>query len=251
VVVLMFGGCFSAGGNAGDTPLPPTDDTPSNPTQLGGNPPPEDVTWISPGKVMVANYYPGGTAEYPLSIHNGLYVIDPKTGVKSPKAGNAIFQIECCYSINVDEGYSLPLPEVQDWVIVADATPILEPGETKNINISLVLPSDTEEWAIPVYNLSDKGSSIKTKLESEYNENAQEASQNNQPLPAKEPLLVFLEDIYGQEVGSVVIPLEYKDYVVQTDEGKWEFWVRVMDISQTSTVKTAMATKWLISMRSG
>lgn len=176
VLGLLLGGCSSAGdnvlpentpsNNVPDTPTMPADSTPSNSEPVFDNPPPDDVTWISPGKVNVANFYPGATAEYPVTIHNG-------------NDYAASFSVDYRYPDNVGEGYVKPTLEVQDWVIVADTAPVLAPRETRDILVTLSMPEDTA---------------------------------------------VFAE--------------------------QWEFWVSVSDTTQTGNVKTAMATRWLISMRS-
>jgi len=96
--------------------------------------PPEDQTWISPGKVHIANFYPGARAEYSITIHNG-----------SDK--EADFTVAYRYPDHVGEGYLKPVKEVQDWIIVADATPLLMPRETKDVLVVLEMPKDAEDFA--------------------------------------------------------------------------------------------------------
>lgn len=179
LILGLLGGCFAQNTAVDDTPS--SADT-SSPTQsqadgsasdsagsttLVGDEPPQDMTWISPGKVIVGNFYPGATAEYPITVHNGN---DYATS----------FSVTYRYPDNVGEGYSKPSSEVQDWVIIADMTPILQPYETRDIMVTLSMPEDA---------------------------------------------IVFAE--------------------------QWEFWVSVSDTTQTGMVTTAMASRWLISMRSG
>lgn len=139
--------------NGGTTPI------------LPGKPPPEDMTWISPGKVKVANFYPGARAEYPLLVHNG-------------NDTTASFTVYYRYPDHVDSDYVKPSEEVQDWVIVADPTPVLMPRETREILIILDMPSNAEVFA-----------------------------------------------------------------------SNWEFWIGVMDTTQTGMVKTELCCRWLVSMR--
>ena len=96
-----------------------------------GEEPPIDRTWISPGKVQVGNFYPGARAEWPLTIHNG-------------NDHSATFQIGYRYPDRVESGYAEPTPGVQDWVIIADPTPVLDPYETRDILIVLDMPVDTQ-----------------------------------------------------------------------------------------------------------
>ena len=108
------------------TPLP---STPSDGTTILPDEPPIDRTWISPGKVMVGNFYPGARAEWNLLVHNG-------------KDTQASFVIAYRYPDHVGEGYVKPTTEAQDWVIIADSTPVLAPKETREILIALEMPKD-------------------------------------------------------------------------------------------------------------
>lgn len=95
------------------------------------NEPPEDRTWISPGKVQVGNFFPGARAEWDLSIHNG---------------ADEVRQFSIVYrkADRVPEGFGFPPDEAKNWVIIADADPILMPKETRNILIALELPLDAQ-----------------------------------------------------------------------------------------------------------
>ena len=176
VLGLLLGGCLPSGdytspsntpsSDVPDTPVLPANNTPPDSAPVFDNPPPENVTWISPGKVNIANYYPGARAEYPVTIHNGN---DVATG----------FSVSYRHPDNTATGYSKPPPGAESWVIIADATPVLMPRETREILIILAMPEDAA---------------------------------------------VFAES--------------------------WEFWVSVTDASQTGEVKTAMAVRWLVDMRS-
>jgi len=47
----------------------------------------------------------------------------------------------------VGEEYAIPTSEVQDWVIIADPTPVLEAFETREVLIAVVMPEDAESPA--------------------------------------------------------------------------------------------------------
>jgi hypothetical protein len=140
-IVLLFTGC--AVSEPVSKPIPePNYGTPSIPSSMSTpNPtstssptidnfkPPEDRTWISPGKVNVANFYPGAKAEYPITIHNG-------------KETTATFAVSYREPNRVEEGYSFAPSEAEDWVIIADSTLVLLPRETKDITIRLEMPKD-------------------------------------------------------------------------------------------------------------
>lgn len=134
-------------------------------TVLSDQIPARDKTWISPGKINISNYYPGATAECWLTVHNGNY-----------KAAN--FNIEYRDPSYTAEGYDKITTMAEDWVIIAGPSPVLEPYETRDILISLKVPS----------------------------------SLTNLPK-------------------------------------KWEYWISVMDNSQSGTVITELCSRWLISMR--
>jgi len=129
LAILISSGCYAA-------PIIPPTETPSPaPTPridvvLPGEPP-ADRTWISPGKVNIDNYYAGGRAEYPISIHNG-------------NDGQASFSITYRIPDRIADGYSEPMVEAQDWIIIADSTPVLMPRETKDILITLEMPKNTK-----------------------------------------------------------------------------------------------------------
>ena len=128
VVLLLLVGCVGYSEPA----LPPANST--LPYVPSGDEPPADRTWISPGKVNVANFYPGGRAEYPITIHNG-------------KDTTASFLVSYRYPDHVGEGYVKPTPEAQDWVIIADSTPVLMPKETRDILVVLAIPNGAKVFA--------------------------------------------------------------------------------------------------------
>ena len=127
--------------------------------------PPADRTWLSPGKVLISNYYPGARAEYSITVHNG----------KTEPAKFSVTFREPSYTAN---GYATPPKEAQDWVIIADATPVLAPRETKDVLVVLAMPDNVTDY------------------------------------PAK-----------------------------------WEFWISVIDNSQTGRMQSELCSRWLVSMR--
>ena len=115
---------------------------------VAGEPPP-DRTWISPGKVQIGNFYAGARAEWDLSIHNG-------------ESKERTFSISYRHPDRVETGFEFAPVEAKDWVIIADATPVLAPKETKNVLIALVLPGNTQvppqwEFWIAVKDISQGG----------------------------------------------------------------------------------------------
>ena len=63
----------------------------------------------------------------------------------------SIYSLAYKFPDRVKEGYSKPSLVVQDWIIIADNTPVLAPFETKEIMIALDMPSNavfpSDKWA--------------------------------------------------------------------------------------------------------
>jgi hypothetical protein len=134
---------------AGCTPSAPVIETPEPPADL------YDKVWISPGKVMVGHFYAGARAEYPLSIHNGN---DQPTE----------FSITYKAPGNTNDGYDSAPAEAQDWVIIADPTPVLAAKETKEVLIAVEMPEGAEapeqwEFWVAVKDISQTGM-VQTEL---------------------------------------------------------------------------------------
>ncbi len=91
-----------------------------------------DKVWISPAEVQVGNFHSGARAEWNIRVHNGK---------------SKLTQFEITYRIpdNTREGYLMPPKEAQDWVIIADNSPILLPNETREILVVLAMPKDVDE----------------------------------------------------------------------------------------------------------
>jgi len=117
--------------------------------------PPIDRTWISPGKVMVGNFYPGARAEWNLTIHNG-------------KDTPADFAVSYRVPDYVAEGFEKAPPEAQDWVIIADPTPVLAPKETKDILVFLDMPKtakiESKKWEFWIAVMEQTGGMVVTEM---------------------------------------------------------------------------------------
>lgn len=117
---------------------PPVTPTPSaespDASTTPAEPPPENQTWISPGKVTVADFYPGARAEYPLTIHNG-------------EDTPCSFEVKYREPDHVATGYVKAPGVVQEWVTIADPAPVLSPKETRDILIWLEMPADADSPA--------------------------------------------------------------------------------------------------------
>lgn len=140
--------------NGTDIPIEATP-TPSSNVVLPGEPP-SNVTWMSPGKVLIGNFYPGARAKYPVTIHNGNDTV-------------ASFSVTYRYPDHVGDGYTKPSIGAQDWVIIADTTPVLASGETRDILVVLAMPEDATspspkwEFWVSVVDTTQEGS-VTTEL---------------------------------------------------------------------------------------
>jgi len=121
------------------------------------SPPPElyNKTWISPGKVIVGNFYPGARAEYLLSIHNG-------------KDEPAKFSVTYREPGSTGEGYVTAPSGAQGWVIIADPAPVLAAKETRQVLIAVEMPKGAKaspkwEFWIAVKDITQTGM-VQTEL---------------------------------------------------------------------------------------
>ena len=91
--------------------------------------PPDDMSWINPGKVFISGFYPGARAESTLLLYNGSDDAVP-------------FSVTFRTPDNVEDGYAMPPPEAQNWVTVDDPAPVLAPKETRALLIALEMPEE-------------------------------------------------------------------------------------------------------------
>jgi hypothetical protein len=163
ILGLVLGGC-SSDGFYEETPVPSS--SPTNEPRMVENPlvelpvegkPPEDATWISPGKIQIGNFFPGARAEWPITIHNG-------------NSYETRFMIAYRKPDYPSEGYREAPKEAQDWIIIVDPTPILASRETKEVLVALDIPGGIatevpEKWEfwISVKDSTQSGM-VKTEL---------------------------------------------------------------------------------------
>jgi len=98
-----------------------------------------DRTWVSPAMVEIGNYYPGGSAGWNLRVHNG-----------SDTEAQFLVAYRVPDSDKIKEGYVMAPAEAGDWIIVSDPTPLLAPKETREIRITLVVPTSIRSEDLPV-----------------------------------------------------------------------------------------------------
>jgi len=129
----------------------------SSPVVETPSPPPDlyDKVWISPAEVDVGNFYAGARAEWLVTIHNG--------NDKSAK-----FSVTYSQPSTTAEGFVTAPTVAQDWIIIADATPVLAAKETKEVLIAVEMPKGATapkkwEFLIVVKDVTQTGM-IQTEL---------------------------------------------------------------------------------------
>ena len=125
VISLLLVGCAQS--CSSPTPSAESPDASTTPAE----PPPENQTWISPGKVEVGNFYPGARAEYSVTIHNG---------GDEP----AEFSVTYRQPGDADEGYIIAPSAAEDWVMIADPAPLLAAKETRDVLIAVGMPKGAQ-----------------------------------------------------------------------------------------------------------
>lgn len=274
-LVALLVGCSSGVSSLPTSPLPEKSVESVRPVNA-----PEEVTWVSPGKVQVGNFHLGATAEWPVLVHNGKD--EPRT-----------FRIAYKLPASAGKGYlRAPTDVVQDWVVVADSSFILAPKETKEVLVSLIMPGEVSEREARFLEFTKSGQDYLVSGTRAYWEKYLDSYLKQDPnrpevMRAKadaawgDALKKYLEDtlemnllVYLNEKGSLSYRLLLSDRADDADlietfvaakflaEGnlltdKWEFWVDVMDTEQGGSggeetggrVQVSMAVRWLVTMR--
>lgn len=195
------------------------------------------------GETLIATGYNSATKEVMIS---GFLPLTTRIITISYIAWTA-FAIEYNAPTNPREGYSLPPAEAQDWVIIADATPVLAPKETREILVTLGIPKEATVTPIQVWYLTDKGK-LELKgislLADEARKLALEKPENQLLTEiGKQPIL----DKYLVGSKNLDILIE-KGYVALSDVKKWEYQIGIMEQGQ-GNLQLAYSIRWLVVMR--
>lgn len=200
--------------------------------------PPYDVTWLSPGKVEVDNYYPGGRAEWELTIHNGN--IDDVTDAKlvTTEDDETSFSVKLKYRL---------YGEASTVKIVSDAdespVPVSYNPDTQELTIKDCLPGTTRklEFTYP----RETEYSVSVRLPDNVWEGYQNAPENYRnwiKISNSRPVLIPGETV------NVMIALEAPKSVT-IDPDKWEFWVTLVEAGPASMISIELCSRWLVDMK--
>lgn len=164
--------------------------------------------------------------------------------------------------------------EVQSWVIVADATLIFRPKETKEILVALDMPEVIEDDVALMWRATQQGSDYLVTTREQYYQVAlkeYEGKDGAEQLALAETEKKMLENpqanllMYLTNIGSVnkrqfsqdrigdmarITELLSNELVELKDlrKDKWEFWTSVKEGGQ-GEVQMEMCTRWLVNMR--
>ena len=166
-----------------------------------------NVTWISPGKVEIGNFYHGATAEYNLEIHNG-NIIPTK------------YSIKLRYPDYVDNGSGRPVANICDMINCSYDNMTGKMNGTVTCNNCFVF-SGLPDCVTFVDN--DGGDFVSSHT-----------GNYNITLSAHETANILVSFTLPN---SDVVP------------NNWEFWISVIDDSQTGFVRTELCSRWILSMR--
>jgi hypothetical protein len=193
--------------------------------------PPEEEMWISPGKVEIGNFYPGATAEWEITIHNGDSVVDEIKSITTEKN-----ETEADIPVNHEPAGldGIVILSSIDETLTAVSTgksSIKIKGFTPDINrtVKITYPYMAEyqlTTRIPTDGVNIAGYESWIEIEN--------------PAPVLKPM----ESI--KVLVSLKIP---KNTELPDDLEKWEFWVVAAEKGSTSLIQTELASRWLVEMR--
>jgi len=220
----------------------------STSTPLLANPayvPPMYSHWITPGKVSIGNYYPGATAEYNLTIHNGSDGRFTETLQVTTAPG------ETTADIPIKNELAFPI-KFRDVRVKSS-----NPGEhltvtnyllylkhlTKVLTITGFAPDATRILTIEY---------VRPTVFSVYFRIPSETTKEYDAATTEQQDWVIIADST-----PVFLPLETRDILIRLQMPKqailgsrsWEFWVAVAESGAQGTIQTELASRWLVTMR--
>ncbi len=150
--VVILSGCSSIAPISSPSSGILDTNTPTTPVLPSGQKPPDTSNWISPAKVNLGNFHVGANAEYPITVHNG--------NSKPSK-----FLVQLRVADYTSAGYApAPLDVLQDWVLIADSTPVLNALETRDIIVVITMPSKPDPLQTQFWQIMDTGVAQLTTL---------------------------------------------------------------------------------------
>lgn len=238
ILVIMVLTSFSCGVKAAQQTITTTITPALTPTTTGEYQPPDDVDWLSPGKVNIANFRPGATAEYPITVHNGSDGVTVEVKQVTTDPGETVADIPIKRALAFTDRLNdikLTSDNTKDKLSVTDS-------EVGYLTISGFTPAESRKLTIEYIALTEFKVyyRVPNRVGVDY-VSATEAQQ---------------EWILVADMTPVFLPKETKDVLITlympagaaAPGEKWEFWVGVTRSGQ-GTVQTELISRWQVSMR--
>jgi len=224
-----------------ELPQPSEDEPPPSEAKVWEKKPPDNMNWISPGKITVSNFYPGARAEYPITVHNGGQKLDTKLVITEIGETSCPIALDfLLYRGKASEVYGISSNEPMDR---PHATKYMETG---NIVIVEGLQPNTTRKLYISYGTSESATF------SIYYREPDHVPSGTSKAPAEAQGWVMIVDptpvLQPRETRDILVILELPESVIVTDP-KWEFWVAVTDITAGGSVKTELCARWIVNMR--
>jgi len=238
-VSSLMVGCSASTNGVVTSPNRLPESTITNTEDTSGYMPPENSTWVYPGKVNIGNFYPGARAEYPLTIHNGnLVTRDTKT--VTTETGEI--------QINMPLDSPIYSGELADFVIASDCLSDNLHLDFANLQSNEVTLSGLQENATRIITI-DYLAYTKFAVYYQSTDNTAEGFVPA-PIEAKDWVVIDVS-------GLLFAPRETKDIMIslnmpkdaESPSNKWEFWIGAKDVSQTAMIQTSVYVRFLITMR--
>lgn len=198
--------------------------------------PPYDTTWLSPGKVEVGGYYPGGRAEWNVTIHNGNIddITDAKMVTTEPVETKAAIPLK-----------SRPYGDIKNIQLKSDIDELLKP---------VAYDIDKQELTIDGFKPD-----VSRRLDITYpcyTRFVIDCRAPDHPLegytsyPINNSWIVIADknpELSPGETRDILIALDIPEGV-NIDPAKWEFWISVME-GDSQLIATELCCRWLIDMK--
>jgi len=248
-LLVLLTGCSNGYTYEGNTTTPaasvetksPTTTKPSSPTTKlidTEKRPPETTTWISPGKVLIGNFYRGAEAEYPITIHNG-----GTTGTDTKKVTTDPGETEADISLNS--------------LLSRNSLKSIDRLSSDNSKDTLVPVSYNPDTGLKIRGFSPADTRV---LVMQYQADTKFTIEVKPPDWADQAYVDEIKEVVDWIIivdpTPVLAPLETREIMVQIKMPfnskitmkQLEFWTVVVS-DQKGQVQVALATRWIITMR--
>lgn len=202
--------------------------------------PPMDQRWISPTKVQVTNYHPGGQAEYPLTVHNGAGQTETRRWRVTTEANET--SVDFALTAPLHDARISEIAQLTSSLPTEPLTALRYDPATRVLTVGGFLPATTRDVSL-AYNC-DTEFHIYARSPDFVAPHFEEAP------PHVSDWVLIADDspvLEPYETREILIALAMPGNATAPGEN-WEFWVGVS--AGAARVQAEMAVRWLVSMRS-